>query len=260
MKIIKQRLELLQILHNAEMYEEMKGEMLSVLDFCIKEGIEMTPELRAQVGNVYKKLMSKKRGSWRSIQYERAKITQENSEVLENLIKFSDEISTQIKNISEEFISLIDGKISEVKGAKDVKENQAFFLKAKGDYLRYQTEVLQEQEKKEIVKEIQRFYEEAEIICNELEQTNPVRLGLYLNLSIFYYETMREYRKGIEIAQKTFDDGIKQIVSIEAEEYKDITLILQLVRDNLNLWNRREEDKIAENIMNVEDFDGDVEK
>lgn len=66
--------------------------------------------------------------------------------------------------------------------------------------------------------------------------TDPVRLGLDLNYSVFYYEILKDAKKACEIAKKSFDDAIYDIENIADKNYKDSTTIMQLMRDNLNLW------------------------
>lgn len=44
------------------------------------------------------------------------------------------------------------------------------------------------------------------------------------------------------MAQKAFDEAIPGLDNIEEGDYKDTTLILQLLRDNLTLWKSEIED------------------
>ena len=40
---------------------------------------------------------------------------------------------------------------------------------------------------------------------------------------------------------QAFDDAIAELDTLDEESYKDSTLIMQLLRDNLGLWNRSDE-------------------
>jgi len=71
---------------------------------------------------------------------------------------------------------------------------------------------------------------------SELKTTHPIRLGLALNFSVFYYEIMNDPLKACSLAKQTFDDAIADIDHIEEEQYKDATTIMQLIKDNLTLW------------------------
>ena len=51
-----------------------------------------------------------------------------------------------------------------------------------------------------------------------------------------YYEIFEEPDKACEIAKSAFDDAIAELDSLPEDSYKDATLIMQLLRDNLTLW------------------------
>ncbi|XP_028117586.1 14-3-3-like protein GF14 iota [Camellia sinensis] len=68
----------------------------------------------------------------------------------------------------------------------------------KGDYYRYLAEFKTDQERKEVVEQSLKGYEAVSTIANtDLPSTHPIRLGLALNFSVFYYEIMNSLeRKG----------------------------------------------------------------
>ena len=69
-----------------------------------------------------------------------------------------------------------------------------------------------------------------------LEPTNPIRLGLALNFSVFYYEILNSPERACRLAKAAFDDAITELDNLTEDCYKDSTLIMQLLRDNLTLW------------------------
>lgn len=80
-------------------------------------------------------------------------------------------------------------------------------------------------------------YEEAQKIAVEkLGKTNPIRLGLALNYSVFYYEIQNDPQKACKLAKQAFDNAISELDKLNEDSYKDSTLIMQLLRDNLTLW------------------------
>ena len=82
-----------------------------------------------------------------------------------------------------------------------------------------------------------RAYKHAtEIAQTDLAPTHPIRLGLALNFSVFYYEILNSPDRACHLAKQAFDDAIAELDTLSEESYKDSTLIMQLLRDNLTLW------------------------
>lgn len=70
-------------------------------------------------------------------------------------------------------------------------------------------------------------YEQASSIANvELPPTHPIRLGLALNFSVFYYEIMASPDKACNLAKQAFDDAIAELDTLSEESYKDSTVSL----------------------------------
>ena len=106
----------------------------------------------------------------------------------------------------------------------------------RGDYYRYMAEYKKGEEQDSVAKNSFKAYEDALEASSALEHTDTIKLGLALNFSVFYYEIMREHKKACELAKKSFDDAVANIDKLQEADYKDATLILQLLRDNLSLW------------------------
>merc|ERR1711976_484411 len=89
----------------------------------------------------------------------------------------------------------------------------------------------------EIMKNSQESYKQAfDIAGQEMPPTHPIRLGLALNYSVFYYEILNDPEQACTLAKTSFDDAIAELDTLSEESYKDSTLIMQLLRDNLTLW------------------------
>ena len=108
----------------------------------------------------------------------------------------------------------------------------------KGDYFRYLAEFeTKDQERKDVADKSLKAYQEASDIAQEkLASTHPIRLGLALNFSVFYYEIMSTPEEACKLAKSAFDDAIAELDTLSEDSYKDSTLIMQLLRDNLTLW------------------------
>lgn len=53
---------------------------------------------------------------------------------------------------------------------------------------------------------------------------------------VFYYEILNSPDRACRLAKAAFDDAIAELDTLSEESYKDSTLIMQLLRDNLTLW------------------------
>merc|ERR1712025_170381 len=116
-------------------------------------------------------------------------------------------------------------------------ESKVFYLKMKGDYFRYLAEVAIGDKRKEIMESSQEAYKAAfDVAQKEMPPTHPIRLGLALNYSVFYYEILNDPDNACNLAKHAFDDAIAELDTLSEESYKDSTLIMQLLRDNLTLW------------------------
>ena len=108
----------------------------------------------------------------------------------------------------------------------------------KGDYFRYEAEIKKADstEREDACKKSSEAYEQAEDHAMILPSTHPIRLGLFLNYSVFHYELCNDPGKACKLAKKAFDDAIAELDTLNEDSYKDSTLIMQLLRDNLTLW------------------------
>jgi 14-3-3 protein epsilon len=112
-----------------------------------------------------------------------------------------------------------------------------FYFKMKGDYHRYLAEFATGEDRKGTAQNSLGAYKSAsDIAMAELPPTHPIRLGLALNFSVFYYEIMNSAERACRLAKAAFDDAIAELDTLSEESYKDSTLIMQLLRDNLTLW------------------------
>merc|ERR1711998_498461 len=135
-------------------------------------------------------------------------------------------------------------------------EGKVFYYKMKGDYHRYLAEFQSGDVRKASSQEALTSYDSASTIANaELPPTHPIRLGLALNFSVFYYEIMNSPDRACHLAKQAFDDAIAELDTLSEESYKDSTLIMQLLRDNLTLWTSDQgQDEEAPDGTQIEDL------
>lgn len=107
-------------------------------------------------------------------------------------------------------------------------------MNRKGDYHRYLAEfAVSEKRKGSADKSLEAYKNATEVASTDLAPTHPIRLGLALNFSVFYYEILNSPDQACHLAKQAFDDAIAELDTLSEESYKDSTLIMQLLRDNL---------------------------
>jgi len=222
---------LAKVSEQAERYEDMVKFMKSVAE----DDDELNVEERNLLSVGYKNVIGTRRASWRVINgIEQREAEKGNDAHLALVKEYRGSIEKELKEICEEVLAMIDQKL--LKNATS-PESQIFYYKMKGDYLRYSAEFAVEASRKEIGEEAQKAYQEAsEIAASEIAPTHPIRLGLALNFSVFYYEIMNSPERACSLAKQAFDDAISEMDSLSEDTFKDSTLIMQLLRDNLTLW------------------------
>merc|ERR1712060_1047064 len=123
-------------------------------------------------------------------------------------------------------------------------ESKVFYQKMKADYYRYIAEYSADAAKKEAAENAKKAYEEAQKVAEkDLAVTHPIRLGLALNFSVFQYEVLSQPEDACKMARTAFEDAIAELDNVAEDSYKDSTLIMQLLRDNLTLWSSDQEEQ-----------------
>uniref|UniRef100_A0A3Q2W8T8 14-3-3 protein beta/alpha-A-like n=1 Tax=Haplochromis burtoni TaxID=8153 RepID=A0A3Q2W8T8_HAPBU len=216
-----------KLAEQAERYEDMAAAMKAVTEL----NQELNNEERNLLSVAYKNVVGARRSSWRVISSIEQKAEAEKKATL--VKEYREKIEGELKEICQEVRDLLDKYlIPKASGA----EGKVFYLKMKGDYFRYLAEVATGAERNEIVKNSQGGYQDAyDISLKEMEATHPIRLGLALNFSVFYYEIANLPEEACKLAKTAFDDAIAKLDSLNTESYKDSTLIMQLLRDNLTV-------------------------
>ena len=96
----------------------------------------------------------------------------------------------------------------------------------KGDYFRYLAEFLKGKDNKDVIEKAQDAYSQATNSAQKLKATHPIRLGLALNYSVFYYEIVGSPHLACKLAKNAFDSAIAELDSLEEDEYRDSAAIM----------------------------------
>ncbi|OGM44993.1 hypothetical protein ABOM_005794 [Aspergillus bombycis] len=233
--VTNQAVYLAKLAEQAERYEDMAENMVSVAS----EDRELSVEERNLLSVAYKNMTGPLRASWRIVtSVEQNEIKANYAEV--NLIKeYRQKIENELAMVCKGILDIINTHL--IPSATSV-EGKVFYYKMSGDYHKYLTEFSTGVRRKDYAQKSLEAYEAATQVAQvDLPATHPLRLGLALNFSVFYYEILNAPDRACHLAKKAFDDAIAELPTLTEESYKDSTLILQLLRDNLTLWTSSEE-------------------
>ncbi|XP_010794230.1 14-3-3-like protein [Notothenia coriiceps] len=232
----------------AERYDDMAKAMKAVTEECE----ELSNEERNLLSVAYKNVVGARRSSWRVVSSMEHK-TEDTKKSAQAKV-YREAIEKELNDICQEVLDLLDKHLIPKATPADSK---VFYLKMKGDYFRYLAEVATGDKKQATITNSQEAYQKAfDISIDEMPATHPIRLGLALNFSVFFYEIVNSPDKACKLAKEAFEQALPQLDSLNADSYKDSTLIMQLLRDNLTLW---QSDAQAEE-QEQEQEEGDKEK
>jgi len=231
---IKKLVELVRVAETAERYEDMCKFVEKVVKMKSEKGEDLDVDERNLLSVAYKNVVGAKRASWRTLA---GGFDDADEELLK---KYKEIVEAELEKICNEVIKLLtDHLCKNVEGNGD--ETEVFYMKMCGDYYRYLSEF--RTDNPDYKKQAEEFYKKAMDVAEaNLNETHPTRLGLALNFSVCYYEILKEPEKACDLAKKSFDAAIEKLDTLNDASYKDSTLIMQLLRDNLTLWTSSQDD------------------
>ncbi|XP_019182845.1 PREDICTED: 14-3-3 protein 1-like [Ipomoea nil] len=237
----EQCLYMAKLAEQAERYEEM----VKFMDKLAADS-ELTVEERNLLSVAYKNVIGSLRAAWRivsSIEHKEESRKNDDHVVLVKDYR-SRVIESELSAVCAQILNLLDRHLIPSAAASEPK---VFYLKMKGDYHRYLAEFKVGNERKEAAEETMLAYKAAQdVAVADLAPTHPIRLGLALNFSVFYYEILNAVEKACGMAKQAFEEAIAELDTLGEESYKDSTLIMQLLRDNLTLWTSDMQDQTGD--------------
>ncbi|KAG6937660.1 tyrosine 3-monooxygenase/tryptophan 5-monooxygenase activation protein gamma, partial [Chelydra serpentina] len=228
-----------RLAEQAERYDDMAAAMKNVTEL----NEPLSNEERNLLSVAYKNVVGARRSSWRVISSIEQKTSADgNEKKIEMVRAYREKIEKELEAVCQDVLSLLDNYL--IKNCSETQyESKVFYLKMKGDYYRYLAEVATGEKRATVVESSEKAYSEAHEISKEhMQPTHPIRLGLALNYSVFYYEIQNAPEQACHLAKTAFDDAIAELDTLNEDSYKDSTLIMQLLRDNLTLWTSDQQD------------------
>eukprot|EP01066_Platyproteum_vivax_P007658 Platyproteum_vivax@DN3051_c0_g1_i1.p1 len=221
-----------KLAEQAERYDEMADFMKKVAEMST----ELSVEERNLLSVAYKNCVGSRRASWRIISsVEQKEKTKDHAENCARAKEYRLKVEKELRDICNAILTLLSDCL--IKNAASQHESKVFYHKMRGDYYRYISEFTLEEQKSDASTKAHEAYKEASELANsDLPSTHPIRLGLALNYSVFHYEILNNPSEACTIARQAFEDAISELDNVGEDSYKDSTLIMQLLRDNLTLW------------------------
>lgn len=245
--------ELAQLCEKAERHDDMCVYLIKLVDTC--KG-KLSQEQRNFLSVAFKNVVGKLRSSWRSLDEQLKGNKKEAKKDGTNLTesheimcsRYIQLIADEVKEKCKTVIGILENNVvipTNATSKEDVEE-AVFYLKMKGDYYRYMAEVDPTYKEKDTddgygLRAVEAYREASEAAEKALPETHPTRLGLALNRSVCWYEIQKQPKQACTIAKDAFDQAIQKLDTLSDDTYKDSTLIMQLLRDNLTLWQSEKE-------------------
>jgi len=211
------------------------GQMVEAMKSVAKMDVELTVEERNLLSVAYKNVVGARRAASRIISsIEQKEENKGNEQHVAKIKEYRAKIESELSSICNDILTTLDKHLVP---SATTGESKVFYYKMKGDYWRYLAEFATGAGRKEAAEHSLVAYKSAQdIALTDLPPTHPIRLGLALNFSVFYYEVLNSPDRACHLAKQAFDDAIAELDTLNEESYKDSTLIMQLLRDNLTLW------------------------
>lgn len=232
-----------KLAEQAERYDDMVEIMKQV---AMSDQV-LNVEERNLLSVAYKNVIGTRRASWRILSS--IKQSKDNCPEFQKfapiLKEYREVVEKELTSTCNDILDVLSDSL--VPKSVD-KESDVFYYKMKGDYFRYLAEFYVDDQKKEASQKAFDAYTTAtETAQKNLQPTHPIRLGLALNFSVFYYEIALKREVACSLARRAFDEAIAELDTLNEDSYKDSTLIMQLLRDNLALWTSGEatDDKLS---------------
>jgi 14-3-3 protein epsilon len=217
-------------------------DMMDFLEEMVKGKKEdLSSDERNLLSIAYKNTISLRRQAIRTLHaYEMKEKKKEGSVYLEYIVEYKKKIEKELETLCLKIIKHIDDFLLSKATEAEAK---VFYHKMKADYYRYIAENIEGEKKSTYSEASMKSYQTSMDVSKELSISNPIRLGLALNFSVFYYEVYNDQETACKIAKDTLDLARKELANFDEddEEHKDAFSIINLLQENLNMWTMENE-------------------
>jgi len=238
----RKNLILAQLAEQAEQYADGLGFILNI----VPSETDLTDEEFRLLKVFSKNSIGTLRGAFRALSREnhKAELREVGSDHVLLIKEYTEVVKARlVRLVLETMAPLLELQLS--KTAIDNHPARVNLLKMIADYYRYLAELTTSGESEYTPTSEQHYIRAQEQALQFLHVADPTRLGLALNYSVFLYEIKQMPEAAGALAKNTYDQA-REFLEDDSDAnykdaiYKDATAIMQLIRDNVALWNPTE--------------------
>ena len=229
-----------RVAEQAERFDDMVDFLKPILK---NKGGDFSVEERNLLSVGFKNLIGGKRTAIRTITA--IEQNQKYQKFAPALQLYKKKIEGELQKDCQNIINMI--KNDAMKALAD-PEGKAFFLKMVGDYYRYMAESATADLLAQARDGALEHYKQADAAGKDLPACNPIKLGLALNFSVFYYEVMQDNKQACTLAETALQEAMNKIDDVDEETFRDAKSIIELLKENLTLWKEEEGDNNIEDL------------
>lgn len=215
--------------------EQRFGDMLVAMTEVAKAGQPLTAEERNLLQYAFEKVVDKRRCSLKEMSS-----TAQECDMTEAQAKAcQEEVEKELMDTCKSALNLLEEHLIPSANDQNNPESLVLYLKMSGDYCRYLAEIATGPRRDELVKNAASNYASAKPVADKrLQPTHPVRLGLYLNYSVFMYEIQDKESEAQLLANEAVERATNEANwgSLPEEWRDEARSRLQLLRKYICEW------------------------
>lgn len=221
---------LARVAERAERYDEMADFMKE----RVENNLPLNSEERDMFSAAFKNALTERRHAVRIAvgvaQQEQSQGRDVNCDLATG---YKTKVETELQEICNKALKLLEHIL--VPSAGD-DETKTFYLKMQGDYYRYLAEFAHGEARNVAAAKANYAYHTGLGVSLVLSSVHPVRLGLALNFSVFQHEVLQNTAEAVATAKDALETASEGLAGAPPEIRNDAVLTMQLLQDNLALW------------------------
>ena len=230
---IEDKMKLVLLAEKVKRYEDMSNYALSLVLTKSAMGSTLSEDERSKFSASFKGYIGEQRKSYLSVRDEIKKVEKSGRDASTEK-QYLAKIGLRVNIIADQVIKIVTNKLEP---KANIGKEKVFYRKILADYYRYKVEVAAEAQKSVLQAEAEKRYADAySIAVSNLAVTDPLRLGLALNFGVFLYEIKGDRQAAIDTVQGAFEKALADLESVAEESYADTTKVMQILKDNVDLW------------------------